>query len=251
MRVFSKFFTFFLALIALTESAFAAWQNLTLTDYTLKQSGYSAAIANLDKALPNVKVSTIMADLNHVNPAKSPSIKHLVASSAYGWEDSSDFNDQDTDKWYPQGITTSADAFANGEYEGQRVQLVTWHSDHYDDGKRGARVSFVSQGSKAKKYRHVLLVKPKGDDDIEAIEGLHAGGVMWYGNLVYVVDTTGGLRVFDLDHMYKVDADIKDKIGKQSGGKYGAYGYKYACSNPMAPIVANQRQICAPAGPNV
>ncbi|KAF2246809.1 hypothetical protein BU26DRAFT_383022, partial [Trematosphaeria pertusa] len=175
-----------------------------------------------------VKVSDIIEDLNHVNPPKSPSVKHLVASSAYGWEDSSDFDDQNTEKWYPQGITTSADAYQSGTYEGHRVQLVTWHSDHYEDGKRGARVSFVKQGSaSARKYRHVLLVQPKGEDNFEAIKGLHAGGVAWYGNLVYVVDTTGGLRVFDLNHLYKVDASIKDKIGRQSGGKYAAYGYKY------------------------
>ncbi|KAF1954571.1 hypothetical protein CC80DRAFT_493705 [Byssothecium circinans] len=218
-----KFFTF----AAILPSTYAAWANLTLGDYTLKQSGYSATIANLDKALPNVKVKDIMDDLNHVNPAAAPNIKHIVASSAYKWESSSDFNDQDTKNWYPQGITTSADAYDSGEYEGQRLQLVTWHSDHYDDGKRGARVSFVSQGGKAKKYRHVLLVEPKGDDNFEAIKGLHAGGLTWYGNLVYVVDTTGGLRVFDLDHLYKVDTTIDDSIGKQSGGKYGAYGYKY------------------------
>lgn len=212
--------------------AFAAWKNLTLSDYTLKQSALSTTIANLDRALPKASVSAILSDLNHNNPSKTPNIKSLVKSSAYAWEDSSSFNDQDTEKWYPQGITTSADAYEKGEYEGHRVHLVSWHSDHYDDGKRGARVSFVNVEGKAKKYRHVLLVKPKGDDDFEAIKGLHAGGIMWYGNLVYVVDTTGGLRVFDLDHMYKVDGSIKDTIGRQSGGKYGAYGYKYGSLIP-------------------
>jgi hypothetical protein len=217
----------FLVLIGFSAFANAAWKNLTLSDYRLKQSGFSSTIANLDKALPNIKVSKIMDDLNHNNPGTTPDVKNLVPSSGYGWENSADFDDQDTDKWYPQGVTTSADAYEKGEYEGHRVQLISWHSDHYDDGKRGARVSFVKQGSgRTKKYRHVLLVKPKGDDDFEAIKGLHAGGIMWYGNLVYVVDTTGGLRVFDLDHLYKVDADIKNDIGRQSGGKYGAYGYK-------------------------
>lgn len=216
------------ALSTLIQPSLAAWKNLTRTDYTLSQSAYSPAIANLDKALPVVKVSAIMSDLNHANPSSSPSIKHLVSGTAYSWEASADFNDQGTDKWYPQGITTSADAYGSGEYDGQRVQLITWHSDNYDDGKRGARISFVSQGGASpKKYRHVLLVAPKGSNDFAAIKGLHAGGVAWYGDLVYVVDTHGGLRVFDLRHVYKVDASIKDGIGKQSSGKYGAYGYKY------------------------
>ena len=214
-------------LVAFSNTATAAWANLTLSNYKLKEGAYSSAIANLDKLLPNVKVSDILKDLNHNNPGTSPSIKHLVSSSAYGWQHNSDFNDQDTKDWYPQGITTSADAYDNGKYEGQRVQIISWHSDHYDNGKRGARISFVKQGSgRTKKYRHVLLVKPKGDNNFEAIKGLHAGGITWYGNLLYVVDTTGGLRVFDLNHIYKVDASIKNSIGKQANGKFGAYGYK-------------------------
>jgi hypothetical protein len=212
---------------AFLHPALAAWDNLTLADYKLKQSAYSPTIAALDKALPNVKVSAILADLNHENPPSSPKVEHLVKSTAYRWESSADFNDQDTTKWYPQGITTSADAYESGLYENEKVQLITWHSDKYDDGKRGARVSFVSPDGTGgrKRYRHVLLVRPKGDADFESIKGLHAGGVAWYGNLVYVVDTTGGLRVFDLDHIYKVDGGIKDDAGKV-GSKYGAYGYK-------------------------
>jgi hypothetical protein len=213
--------------LALSQQTTAAWKNLTLSDYKLKQTGVSATIANLDKALPNVNVSSIMDDLNHVNPGVTPSVKNLVASSGYAWEDTADFDDQNTEKWYPQGITTSADAYDSGVYEGHRVQLVSWHSDHYDGGKRGARISFVKQGSgRSKKYRHVLLAQPKGSDNFEAIEKLHAGGIAWYGNLLYVVDTSGGLRVFDMNHMYKVESSIKDKIGKQSNGNYGAYGYK-------------------------
>lgn len=219
----ARTFVFFLVF---SHTSLAAWDNLTLSDYRLKQSAYSSTIAKLDAALPNVKVSTVISDLNHVNPATFPSIKNIIKSSSYGWENSADFDDQDTEKWYPQGITTSADAYASGEYEGSRVQLITWHSDNYDAGKRGARITFVSQGTATKKYRHVLLVRPKGDDDFEPIAGLHAGGVAWYGNLVYVVDTTGGLRVFDLDHLYKVDADVKNDAGKQANGAYGAYGYK-------------------------
>lgn len=209
-------------LFTFSTPTLAEWFNLTLSDYKLKEGAYSSAIANLDAALPNVKVSSIIGDLNHDNPSTSPSVKNLVSSSAYGWESTASFDDAGTDKWYPQGITTSADAYASGEYEGYRIQLISWHSDKYDDGKRGARISFV----KGKKYRHVLLVRPKGTDDFEAIAGLHAGGIMWYGNLLYVVDTKGGLRVFDLDHIYKVDDSIKDNDGKQ-GSSYGAWGYKY------------------------
>ncbi|KAF2189230.1 secreted protein [Zopfia rhizophila CBS 207.26] len=212
------------AVLGFTSPALAAWKNLTKSDYTLKQSAYSSAIANLDKLLPNAKVSSIMGNLNHDTKSSSPNVKNLVSGTSYTWENSGSFDDMDTDKWYPQGITTSADAYDKGVYEGFKVHLVSWHSDHYEDGKRGARITFVNR--ETKKYRHVLLARPKGDDNFEAIKKLHAGGIMWYGNLLYVVDTTGGLRVFDLNHIYTVDDSIDDKIGKV-GDKYGAYGYKY------------------------
>ncbi|KAF2260263.1 secreted protein [Lojkania enalia] len=220
MSLFFKVIYFVLLFTNFAVSTTAAWKNLTLSNYKLKQTGYSSTIANLDKALPNVKLATIMENLNHDNPGTAPKVKNLLASSGYGWKDSSNFNDQDTEKWYPQGISTSADAFDSEKYEGYSVQLISWHSDHYDDGKRGARISFVKQGSgRKKKYRHVLLVRPKGDEDFEAIKGLHAGGIVWYGNLLYVVDTTSGLRVFDLNHIYSVDESIKNKAGK-SRNKY-------------------------------
>ncbi|KAF2203553.1 hypothetical protein GQ43DRAFT_258431 [Delitschia confertaspora ATCC 74209] len=215
------------ALLALATTTLAEWKNLTASSYTLKDSGLSPVIARLDAALPNVYVKDIMADLNHDNPSASPNVKNLVPGSAYAWQKTSDFNDQTGLKWYPQGITTSADAYEKGDYDGFHVHLVSWHSDLYDGGKRGARISFVNRGDGERKYRHVLLVRPKDEDDFEAIDSLHAGGIMWYGNLLYVVSTRGGLLVFDLQRMYKVDTSVDDKVGKQEGGKYAAYGYKY------------------------
>src|SRR4051812_40817992 len=111
-----------LFLLALSQPSTAAWNNLTLSSYKLAQTGISSAIANLDAALPNVSVSDILNDLNHGNPNVTPNVKHLVASSGYAWENTADFDDQNTEKWYPQGITTSADAYDSGVYEGHRVQ---------------------------------------------------------------------------------------------------------------------------------
>lgn len=224
----SKRLHFLPLLLAGSQLASAAWENLTLADYRLKQGAVSPVIAKLDALLPRASVGDVMADLNHVTPAVTPNVKNLVANTGYTWESTDGYDDKGTSKWYPQGITTSADAFESGTYEGHRVQMISWHSDKYDGGKRGARVSFVKRGAtRGEGYRNVLLVQPKGADDFQAIAGLHAGGMLWYGNLVYVVDTTLGLRVFDLDHMYKVDTSVSDGIGRHSNGKFGAYGYKY------------------------
>lgn len=205
-------------------AAQAEWTNLTASDYQLEQSGYPSVIAALDSALDNVYVSDIMADLNHANPSSSPNVKNLIAGTAYGWESSADFNDAGTVKWYPQGITTTSDAYEAGEYDGYKAHIISWHSDNYGGGKRGARITFVDPATK--RYRHVLLVQPTGTDNFEAIERLHAGGIFWYGTMLYVVSTGSGLLVFDLQHMYKVDTSSDDQIGKTSDGKYAAYGYK-------------------------
>ncbi|KAK2794363.1 hypothetical protein FQN52_008722 [Onygenales sp. PD_12] len=213
------------ALCAL-PSALGAWSNLTLEDYQLKQSGYSDFIADLDKVLPIVSVKDVLADTNHANPDSSPEVSNLVSS--YTWENVDGYDDVNTLKWYPQGITTTADASESGDYDGDVVHLVSWHSDDYDGGKRGPRISFVNMNDGADRaYRNALLVEPTagGDTpDFKALDGLHAGGIVWYGDLLYVAWTTGGFRVFDLKHIYQVS------IGDGNGlvdGEYQAFNYKY------------------------
>lgn len=54
---------------------------------------------------------------------------------------------------------------------------------------------------------------------------IHAGGIVWYGNTLYVVETDKGIRVFDMDYIWRVD--IGDHVGKNDDGSYTAQGYKY------------------------
>ncbi|KAL1956382.1 hypothetical protein VTO42DRAFT_7365 [Malbranchea cinnamomea] len=215
------------AVLCTLPSALAAWTNLTLSDYQLKQSGASDIIADLDGVLPVKKVKDVIADTNHKNPASSPKVTNLI--KAFTWEDVDGYDDAHTQKWYPQGITTSADAYGSGEYDGDVVTLVSWHSDKYDGGKRGARISFVNRNNAASlAYRNALLIEltrdSNGTPNFKAIPKLHAGGIFWYGNLLYVVETRKGIRVFDLEHIYQVNTG--DGIGKV-GNTYQAFGYKY------------------------
>ncbi|MER7703102.1 hypothetical protein ABTX81_09415 [Kitasatospora sp. NPDC097605] len=41
----------------------------------------------------------------------------------------------------------------------------------------------------------------------------HAGGILWYGNLLYTVDTTKGLRVFDLETVFEAATGKSDVCG--------------------------------------
>ncbi|MDH2427260.1 hypothetical protein [Sphaerisporangium sp. TRM90804] len=124
--------------------------------------------------------------------------------------------DDDTTDWYPQGIASSSEA---GRADVQALAF-TWYWKP-SAGERGIRITFLGTGTA--KYRHVLLVEPKGAS--YAAINVHAGGLAWHGDLLYVPDTSRGLRVFDLRHIYEVDGD-EDRIGVRAG-KHHAFGYRY------------------------
>ncbi|MGW7258928.1 hypothetical protein [Streptomyces sp. NPDC054834] len=92
------------------------------------------------------------------------------------------------------------------------------------------RLTFVDHNTASSpKYRHVLLVEPVlsgGQYSFDPIHS-HAGGIMWYGDLLYVVDTYKGLRVFDLNTLFKVATTDKNQCGLQTDGTYQGYAYKY------------------------
>lgn len=144
----------------------------------------------------------------------------------YRWDKKSGYDDQGTTKWYPQGITSSSDAYDKGTYGENDIILASWY-DHDKIGgvNKGVRISFID--AKNNKYRNVLLVVPdttsSGTVSFHAVK-VHAGGIMWYGDKLYVVDTNNGIRIFDLNHIYEVS--IGDKIGHVGSGKYQAYNYK-------------------------
>ncbi|MCE0445528.1 hypothetical protein LT493_12280 [Streptomyces tricolor] len=101
--------------------------------------------------------------------------------------------------------------------------------------RQGARISVVSWDATGDPtYQHVLLVEPYGlrDDGGERYDfresDLHAGGIAWYGNKLYVADSTvgtTGLRVYDLDRIFKVTKG--PGLGRQADGTYHAHGYDY------------------------
>ncbi len=135
------------------------------------------------------------------------------------WEATADFNDFTTTKWLPQGISSTADAYDVGTYQGKDGWVVSWHRD--DD--KSVRVTFVDRGN-GDRYRHALLVYPHEEDNFREVP-VHAGGIMWYGETLWVVDTSKGIRVFDLKNVWQVETG--DGMGKQANGKYQAAGYRF------------------------
>lgn len=106
--------------------------------------------------------------------------------------------------------------------------------------QKGVRLTFVQSdtdsatGRPEVAYRHVLLAWAYENeaghitfDGLHAGEyplqkGVHAGGMVWYGNHLYLADTRDGLRVFDLRTIMDLDPDgdpaTHDAMGTDSDG---------------------------------
>lgn len=201
-----------------------------------------------------VGVGDVLADANRQGTVGAPGTPCNDAAAGTGVAvteslcfagggDENPHNDNDTDLWYPQGVSTVADAQDDKEWgDGNQPVLVSWY-DHADDGtEKGVRISFVDK--KTGKYRHVLLAYPKWDGNdnatYEAVKteqtadgtSLHAGGIVWYGNFLYVADTNRGFRVFDMRHIYDLaeapngSTGNADLVGRHDGVYHG-HGYRY------------------------
>jgi hypothetical protein len=46
----------------------------------------------------------------------------------------------------------------------------------------------------------------------------HAGGIAWVGRYLYVADSGKGVRVFDLDHVWKADSGPHDNRYTRTNG---------------------------------
>ncbi|WP_033434825.1 hypothetical protein [Saccharothrix syringae] len=205
---------------------------LPAANFRLKATAYSGLIDDLDAALPNVSVPTVVADGNRAATSCSPAAANRVAS--FCWNS----GDDDVAYWVPQGITTTADAYGEATYEGATAVLVSWYDNGTDGVDRGVRVSFVDYSTpSAPTYRHVLLVEPytngSGQASFRAVN-LHAGGIFWYGHYLYLAATGTGFRVFDLRHLWQTSTTNGSAIGRQSDGSYQAYGYKYVLPQAFA-----------------
>ena len=145
---------------------------------------------------------------------------------AFTW----DLEDRRTTRWWPQGISTSADASATELVEGRRMLAVTWYSKDLGEGGQGSRVTFVDR--ETRRYRHVLLVVPRvardGSLQVRPLR-VHAGGVVWCGDHLHVAATSRGFMTFRLDDLVRIpghDPGGSDRIGV-AGERVSAYGYRY------------------------
>ncbi|MER6140470.1 hypothetical protein ABT174_10460 [Streptomyces sparsogenes] len=110
--------------------------------------------------------------------------------------------------WHPQGLTASHDATGD-TVGGHHLYAASWYYGDKATGKNQyARVTFAESTGDAVSYGHVLLVKPTGNGtagSFTPITNVHADGLTWYGNKLYVANG-GELLVFDTQYLWRVSS---------------------------------------------
>lgn len=113
----------------------------------------------------------------------------LRVRRAWRW-DRADEHDQ---RWWPQGITCSADAGASDTRSGDLL-MISWYSK---DGE-GVRITFLDRSTR--RYVHVPLALPEADGTLTPLR-VHAGGIVWRGPWLYVASTRRGCYVAHVDDL--------------------------------------------------
>ncbi|MBX3225932.1 MAG: hypothetical protein KIT84_29850 [Labilithrix sp.] len=217
--------------------------------FSLEESENLGATPELVSALAGlttpVSVQDVLADANRV-ATKTNTVPGGPAGVQYAFEWQGD--DDASIAWTPQGITGTADATDTGKV-GQRSAVLVSFYDHpvpsSGEENRGVRIAFVDTTTAvAPKYRFVLLVAPKGTREAPSFDPIkiHAGGIVWYRDYLYVADTTRGFRVFDMRHLLRVAVD-PGMFGCTNGTcRAGTYKYvlpqigSYAVKSSCKPI---------------
>lgn len=174
-------------------------------------------------------LDAVLGDLNR-RGRRSWGFFGRAVDHAFTW----DRDDRGTTDWWPQGITTSADASDTEEIAGRRLLAVTWYAPEGAGVAMGSRITFVDLDTL--RYRHVLLVVPtlrEGRLQLEPLR-VHAGGVVWLGRYLHVAATSRGFMTLRLDDLMRIPDDrAGDAWGAGlrrlgvDGDRVASYGYRY------------------------
>jgi hypothetical protein len=205
-----------------SESPYVQGVHLQRTDENVREIAALAAVLGEPTGLDGV-----LGDLKYaVRPARVvPRLLGRAVREAYRW----DAYDERDEQWFPQGISTSADASDTEDIDGRKVVVTTWYSTGKDGIRRGSRVTFVDLDSGT--YRHVLLVSPVFDKAGHLTlkpMSIHAGGIVWAGPYLHIAATSRGFVTARVDDIMRVtgDDDRPDELGLD-GTRLHAFGHRY------------------------
>ncbi|MEV6931996.1 hypothetical protein AB0M46_46945 [Dactylosporangium sp. NPDC051485] len=214
------------AFAAAAPVALAASQFTLAANYHQYDALNTALVAKLGTAA----VHTVMDNANHDRTGITDSLGIAGYQTGFRFDD----GDNSDCANYPQGITTSRDAVGTaggGNYDGHQLVLVSWYTkDGCDGAQSRSRITLVDwDATYPNTYRKILLVEPTGTEAAPSFKDVkvHAGGVVWYGDYLYVADTARGMRVFDMRKILKTNTGgTADQIGAV-GGTWYAHNYAY------------------------
>lgn len=123
-----------------------------------------------------------------------------------------DATDRSDLRWWPQGVTTDADAGPAGQVAGRRLVAVAWYAKHRpgEPGEpakgQGVRVAVLDPARR--RYEHVLVVVARGAGEEATGRPLvaHAGGLAWTGSWWHVAATKRGFLSCHLDDLVALPA---------------------------------------------
>lgn len=152
-------------------------------------------------------------------------------------------NDPDNVEWFPQGITTTADAVAEHSYDGREVVVIAWRNDTSTSTR--ITVAPASGFAADAAYRHVLLVAPTTGATFNPV-ACPAGGALWYGDLLYVA-CTDSIKIFDWRYAFSAYQEVTNfcdgKIGKVLDGTTERY-----CADGLAYFMMQVGEVTSPGG---
>lgn len=240
----------------------------SLDDFKLRpatnQADWLDRVKKLDVELPKLGVKNILEQASRYGKQSTTSetcnpdatLTRKLSNASYCFDTADSGKIGGDVEWMPQGVTTVADATADQQWNTKQPILISWYdkkpktqTNTDADKIKGARVTFFDPATA--KYQHVLLVYPFINNfgnvtymslrttQTEEYDSLHAGGIAWYGNYLYVADTARGFRVFDMRYIFDLEqarngntAD-QNKIGYHNGKYYG-HGYRYVMPEAAA-----------------
>ena len=227
----------------------AAGEEHDASSLSLQQSNYNPAIAKLDVQLANAHLDTILDNAEYETAPASEAMEGTPwFRKGFQWGGDDLHNDAETTSWRPKGVATLADADLDIYQGNSEVLAVSWMDVRNVTGKSmvpglGVRVTFVRKGSADvgvanKGYSHVLLVEPFMDDngkpDFRVLDGIETGGMVWRGRWIFITDANLGVRVFDVEKMFKVPDGTH--VGRDKAGNYAASQYNFIMPQAQYPL---------------
>lgn len=113
-----------------------------------------------------------------------------------------------TRRWYPQGVDL-------GRWHGRRTLAVSWFRQRLDGRHLASRVALVD----LERSRHLDVLLAIEQDGVLQPAPIHAGGVAWFDDRLFVAATREGIWEFDLSRIRRVHGAEARRVA--GAGRHG------------------------------